>query len=94
MQHLKPLDGIKILTKKIDNRYLEKALPSNNIRSEYPQGRTYGECILEEMMSIRMINGEFQTTLHIKDKPKRLRRDEALSYYTNKLRTIWESLKT
>lgn len=94
MQHSKLLDGIESLTEKIDNMYLEKALPVKNIRIEYPHGRTYGECILEEMMSIRMINGEFHTTLHIKDKPKRLSRDEALSYYTNKLRTIWDSLKT
>jgi hypothetical protein len=94
MQHSKLLDGIKILTEKTDNLYLENALPAKNIRIEYPCGRTYGECILEEMMSIRMINGDFYATLHIKDKPKRLRRDEALNYYTNKLRTIWDSLNT
>jgi hypothetical protein len=41
-----------------------------------------------------MINGDFYATLHIKDKPKRLGRDEALNYYTNKLRTIWDSLNT
>jgi hypothetical protein len=94
MQHLKLLEGIKILTEKIDNGYYEKTLPDKSIRIEYPCGRTYGECILEEMMSIRMLNGEFHTTVHIKDKPKRLGRDEALNYYTNKLRTIWDSLKT
>lgn len=61
-------------------------------RIESPQGRTFGECIYDELSSITMINGEFKTTLHIKDKPKRLNRNEALKYYTHKLRLIWERI--
>ena len=61
-------------------------------RIESPKGRTFGECICDEISSITMINGEFKSTLHIKDKPKRLNRNDALRYYTNKLRHIWERI--
>lgn len=47
---------------------------------------------MEEIFSIRMIDGEFRTTLHIKEKPKRLSREEALCYYTQKLRVVWENI--
>ena len=63
------------------------------IKTETAKGRTYGECIMDEIMSIRMIDGEFRTTLHIKEKPKRLNREEALEYYTQKLRRIWENVE-
>lgn len=59
------------------------------IKTEAAKGRTYGECIVDEIRSIRMIDGEFRTTLHIKEKPKRLSREDALIYYTRKLRTHW-----
>lgn len=62
-------------------------------KTETAKGRTYGECIMDEIMSIRMIDGEFRTTLHIKEKPKRLSREEALVYYTQKLRRIWEDIE-
>ena len=62
------------------------------IKTEAAKGRTYGECVMDEIMSIRMIDGEFRTTLHIKEKPKRLSREEALEYYTQKLRTVWENI--
>lgn len=62
------------------------------IKTETAKGRTYGECIMDEIMSIRMIDGEFRTTLHIKEKPKRLNREEALEYYTQKLRIVWENI--
>jgi hypothetical protein len=55
------------------------------IKTEPAKGRTYGECIMDEICSIQMIDGEFRTTLHIKEKPKRLSREEALIYYTKKL---------
>jgi len=58
-------------------------------KTEPANGRTYGECVMDEIMSIQMIDGEFRTTLHIKEKPKRLSREEALLYYTRKLRTHW-----
>lgn len=61
------------------------------IKTEGAKGRTYGECIIDEIRSIRMIDGEFRATLHIKEKPKRLNRQEALIYYTKKLRTHWEN---
>lgn len=61
------------------------------IKTETAKGRTYGECIIDEIRSIRMIDGEFRATLHIKEKPKRLNRQEALAYYTRKLRTHWEN---
>ncbi|ADR35239.1 DC-STAMP domain containing 1 (plasmid) [Sulfuricurvum kujiense DSM 16994] len=61
------------------------------IKTEGAKGRTYGECIVDEIRSIRMIDGEFRATLHIKEKPKRLNRQEALIYYTKKLRTHWEN---
>ena len=62
------------------------------IKTEAAKGRTYGECVMEEIFSIRMIDGEFRTTLHIKEKPKRLRREEALEYYTQKLRSVWANI--
>jgi len=62
------------------------------IKTEAAKGRTYGECVMDEISSIRMIDGEFRTTLHIKEKPKRLGREDALIYYTQKLRRTWESI--
>jgi hypothetical protein len=62
------------------------------IKTEAAKGRTYGECVMEEIFSIKMIDGEFRTTLHIKEKTKRLCREEALEYYTQKLRNVWESI--
>lgn len=59
------------------------------IKTEAAKGRTYGECVMDEIMSIEMIDGEFRTTLHIKEKPKRLSREDALIYYTRKLRSHW-----
>jgi hypothetical protein len=59
------------------------------IKTESAKGRTYGECVMDEISSIKMINGEFCTTLHIKEKPKRLKRGDALVYYTQKLRSVW-----
>lgn len=63
------------------------------VKTESAQGRTYGECIMDEIMSIQMIDGQFRTTLQIKEKPKRLSREKALIYYTQKLRCIWESIE-
>lgn len=60
-----------------------------HIKTEAAKGRTYGECVMDEISSIKMIDGEFRTTLHIKEKPKRLNREEALIYYTQKLRNVW-----
>lgn len=48
---------------------------------------------MEEIASIKMIDGEFRTTLHIKEKPKRLKRQDALVYYTLKLRNVWGEIK-
>ena len=62
------------------------------IKTEAAKGRTYGECVMEEIFSIKMIDGEFRTTLHIKEKPKRLGREDALIYYTQKLRSVWENI--
>ncbi|MFZ2891138.1 hypothetical protein [Sulfuricurvum sp.] len=61
----------------------------SQIKTESAKGRTYGECVMDEISSIRMIDGEFRTTLHIKEKPKRLNREDALIYYTQKLRNVW-----
>ena len=71
---------------------LEELPPHPQIKTETAKGRTYGECIMDEIMSIRMIDGEFRTTLHIKEKPKRLSREEALEYYTQKLRNVWANI--
>jgi hypothetical protein len=60
---------------------------------ETPKGRTFGKCVMDEIASIKMINGEFRATLHIKEKPKRLKREDALIYYTQKLRNVWGELK-
>lgn len=62
------------------------------ITIETPNGRTYGECAHAEVLSIRMIKGQFVSTLHIKDKPKRLSREQALRYYTQKLRHQWDEI--
>lgn len=61
-------------------------------KTEAAKGRTYGECVMEEIFSIKMIDGKFHTTLHIKEKPKRLSREEALKYYTQKLRNVWANI--
>lgn len=47
---------------------------------------------MEEIFSIRMIDGEFRATLHIREKPKRLNREDALVYYTQKLRSVWANI--
>lgn len=65
---------------------------SKHPRTEFHQGRTFGECVCDEIASITMVNGEFKATLHIKDKPKRLNRDDALKYYTKKLQHTWERI--
>lgn len=62
-----------------------------NVTIDHPKGRTYGECVHDELSSIQMIEGKFITTLHIKDKPKRMTRPDALHYYTQKLRRVWEN---
>lgn len=59
---------------------------------EYPKGRTFGECVIEEVFSIQMIEGTFVTTICIKDKPKPMSREQAFIYYTKKLRRIWREL--
>ncbi len=59
------------------------------IKTESAKGRTYGECVMDEIMSMKKIDGEFRITLHIKEKPKRLGREDALIYYTQKLRKVW-----
>ena len=68
---------------------IETLTTSKTYRTESPKGRTYGECVMDEIMSIKMIDGEFRTTLRITNKPDRLNRDEAISYYTHKLRSVW-----
>lgn len=64
---------------------------NHHVSIEHPRGRTYGECVYDEIMSIQMIEGKFITTLHIKDKPKRMNRADALNYYTLKLRRVWDN---
>lgn len=66
----------------------------SQIKTEGPKGRTYGECVMDEIFSIQMIDGKFRPTLYIKEKPKRLGREAALDYYTQKLRSIWESIES
>lgn len=70
---------------------MEELEPHSRIKTEPAKGRTYGECVMDEIMSIKMIDGEFRTTLHIKEKPKRLSREDALIYYTRKLRSHWSN---
>ena len=67
--------------------------PSTYTKTEFAKGRTYGECVMDEIMSMKMIDGEFRITLHIKEKPKRLGREDALIYYTQKLRKVWAKLE-
>jgi len=62
------------------------------ITIETPNGRTYGECAHAELLSIRMIEGQFISTLHIKDKPKRLSREQAMHYYTQKLKSHFSQI--
>lgn len=69
-----------------------EALPKRRAEVQYPEGRTFGECIDDEKRSIRMINGRFVPTIRIKDKPPRLKRAEALAYYKKKLQQVWETL--
>ena len=65
----------------------------SHIKIETPKGRSYGECVMDEIASVKMINGEFRAMLHIKEKPKRLSRKDASIYYTQKLRNVWGQLK-
>lgn len=62
------------------------------IETEAVKWRTYAECVMDEISSIKMIDGEFRTTLHIKEKSKRLNREDALTYYTQKLRNVWTNI--
>ena len=71
---------------------MEELYLNKNIRIEFPNNRTYGECVMDEIVSVKMIDGEFMATLQIKNKPKRLNREEALRYYTNKLRIVWDRI--
>lgn len=54
--------------------------------------KTYGECLQAEAESIQMINGTFQITLQFTNKPKRMPRDKALKYYTQKLQMVWAKI--
>lgn len=65
----------------------------SHIKVETAKECTYGECVMDEIASIKMINGEFRATLHIKEKPKRLSRKDAAIYYTQKLKNVWGELK-
>jgi hypothetical protein len=71
---------------------MERTESSSQLTIETPKGRTYGECVMDEIASIKMINGEFRATLHIKEKPKRLSRKDASIYYTQKLKNVWGQL--
>lgn len=71
---------------------MEELEPYPKVKTEPAKGRTYGECIVDEIRSVRMIDGVFRATLHIKEKPKRLSREDALIYYTQKLRTHWKNV--
>lgn len=62
------------------------------IKTETAKGRTYGECVMDEIFSIKMIEGQFCMTLQIKEKPKRLSREAALDYYTQKFRSVWVNI--
>ncbi|MFA6396299.1 MAG: hypothetical protein WCW84_10075 [Sulfurimonas sp.] len=59
---------------------------------QYSNGRTYGECVMEELFSIRMIDGEFVSTIYIKDKPRPMLKENATIYYSEKLRQVWKEL--
>lgn len=72
---------------------IETLTTSKIYRTEGSKGRTYGECVMDEIMSIQMIDGEFRTTLKITNKPERLARQEAISYYTQKLRSVWAQIE-
>lgn len=80
---------------KIDDIFDEVTADETSKRAldiQYPEGRTYGECVEDEKRSIRMINGRFVPTIRIKDKPFRLSQAEALDYYTKKLQKVWETI--
>ena len=64
----------------------------SHIKVETAKGRTYGECVMDEIASVKMINGEFRTALHIKEKPKRFKCQDALVYYTQKLSNVWVNI--
>lgn len=72
---------------------MEIVVPNKITRTEAAKGRTYGECIMDEILSVRMVDGEFIPTLRITNKPDRLRRDEAIYYYTQKLRNVWKEIE-
>lgn len=61
----------------------------SDVKIEHPKGKTYGECIQAENNSIRLVDGIFCATLRIINKPKRMPREDALKYYSDKLREIW-----
>jgi len=58
-------------------------------KTETPKGRTYGECVIAELRSIHLIKGQFVPTLRICNKPDPLPRQDAIAYYTEKLRRVW-----
>ncbi|MFZ2889282.1 hypothetical protein [Sulfuricurvum sp.] len=73
------------IDKNFDDEMNEETSIRRRPATQYPEGRTFGECIEDEKRSVRMINGHFVPTIRIIDKPFRLHRNEALKYYTKKL---------
>lgn len=61
-------------------------------KTETAKGRTYGECVIAEISSIHLVNGQFVTTLRICNKPDPLPREDAIAYYTDKLRRVWNEI--
>jgi len=50
---------------------------------------TYGEACIEEQFSMRMVNGEAVPSIEHKNKPKRMKREDAAKYYNKKLFDYW-----
>lgn len=61
---------------------------------ETAKGRTYGECVMDEIQNIQMVSGRFTPTLKISNKPEPMRKPDALIYYTEKLRRVWNEINT
>ncbi len=47
--------------------------------------KTYGEACIAEQFSLTMKNGKFIQTIHIKNKPKKMSREETALYYNTKI---------
>ncbi|MDQ7061856.1 MAG: hypothetical protein Q9M43_12340 [Sulfurimonas sp.] len=54
--------------------------------------QTYGEACYIEKSSLYMVNGSWKKKIEIKNKPQRMKREDAARYYNAKLSEYWAAI--